>query len=92
MKQWYTLYTKPRTEFRVAEALQERKLEVFLPEISVGKPELQNPQKAPFSLVTCSCESTLPRLRRHGGSGHLDFGVLSCLMTNQCPCLTMSLM
>lgn len=48
MKQWYTLYTKPRTEFRVAEALQERKLEVFLPEISVGKPELQNPQKAPF--------------------------------------------
>jgi len=35
MKQWYTLYTKPQTEYQVAAFLQHRGLEVFLPEIEV---------------------------------------------------------
>jgi len=33
MKLWYTLYTKPNAEYQVANALQRRGLEIFLPEI-----------------------------------------------------------
>ncbi len=33
MKKWYTLYTKPNTEYHVAAALQNRNIEVYLPEL-----------------------------------------------------------
>lgn len=32
MEQWYTLYTKPNSEYRVASALQQHQIEVYLPE------------------------------------------------------------
>jgi transcriptional antiterminator RfaH len=33
MGQWYTLYTKPNTEYQVATALQKRGVQTYLPEI-----------------------------------------------------------
>lgn len=33
MKRWYTLHTKPNSEYRVATVLQARDIEVYLPEI-----------------------------------------------------------
>jgi transcriptional antiterminator RfaH len=33
MEQWYTLYTKPNVEYRVATALNEQEIETYLPEI-----------------------------------------------------------
>jgi len=32
MEQWYALHTKPNSEYRVASALQQRQIEVYLPE------------------------------------------------------------
>lgn len=36
-QQWYTLYTKPKAEYKVATALEQAGLEIFLPEIYTGK-------------------------------------------------------
>ncbi|MCL4295426.1 MAG: hypothetical protein KJ077_06850 [Anaerolineae bacterium] len=47
MKQWYTLYTKPHAEYQVAAALQQREIEIYLPEIKGVKPG-QRGQKKPF--------------------------------------------
>jgi len=33
MKKWYTLYTKPNSEYQVATVLQEREIETYLPEV-----------------------------------------------------------
>lgn len=47
MKQWYTLYTKPNAEYQVAGILQQRDIEIFLPEIETRLPgRLSN--KKPF--------------------------------------------
>ncbi len=35
--QWYTLYTKPHAEYKVASALEQTGLEIFLPEIHKRK-------------------------------------------------------
>ena len=37
MERWYTLHTKPNTEYQVATALQRRGLEIYLPEIENPK-------------------------------------------------------
>ena len=47
MRQWHAVHTKPRTERSVAKALQERNVEVFLPETTVSIVN-RKPRKAPF--------------------------------------------
>lgn len=42
MKKWYTLHTKPNSEYRVAGALQQREIEVYLPEM------YEKPKRMPF--------------------------------------------
>ena len=37
LEQWYTLFTKPNAEYRVAAALQKQGLETYLPEIETFK-------------------------------------------------------
>ena len=37
MERWYTLYTKPNAEYRVAQALERRGMQTFLPEIEAPK-------------------------------------------------------
>ena len=37
MKQWYTLYTKPNSEYIVAKNLEEKGVDIFLPEIESAK-------------------------------------------------------
>lgn len=44
--QWYTLYTKPHAEYKVASALEQSGLEIFLPEIH--KREKDKILKTPF--------------------------------------------
>ncbi|MDX1522571.1 MAG: transcription termination/antitermination NusG family protein, partial [Anaerolineae bacterium] len=34
MKQWYALHTKPHAEYQVRSALQQRKIQIYLPEIA----------------------------------------------------------
>lgn len=46
MEQWYTLYTKPNAEYQVAAALQQRQLQVYLPEIEAAR--RGRPQHLPF--------------------------------------------
>jgi transcriptional antiterminator RfaH len=36
MEHWYTLYTKPRTEYQVSQSLQTRGMQTYLPEIEVS--------------------------------------------------------
>lgn len=47
MRHWYAVHTKPRTEKRVAMALQQRGVETFLPETTVFTAN-QKRRKAPF--------------------------------------------
>ena len=47
LEQWYTLYTKPNAEHRVAAALQEHGLQTYLPEIESSKPH-QKRARRPF--------------------------------------------
>lgn len=35
MEQWYTLHTRPNAEYQVAEVLQQRQLQVYLPHVEV---------------------------------------------------------
>ena len=37
MEQWYALYTKPNAEYQVAEALQQRGFQTYLPEIETRR-------------------------------------------------------
>jgi transcription elongation factor/antiterminator RfaH len=45
--QWYALYTKPNAEYQLATTLQQRKLEVYLPEIEAPKARTDRKRK-PF--------------------------------------------
>jgi len=47
MKHWYTLQTKPKSEYRVAAILQQRQIETYLPEIGAAKVQ-QAEKKAPL--------------------------------------------
>lgn len=47
MKQWYTLYTKPNAEYQVAAVLQQRDIEIFLPEIET-QPASRLSNRKPF--------------------------------------------
>jgi transcriptional antiterminator RfaH len=46
-KRWYTLYTKPNAEYQVANALQQRGVRTYLPEIELAKPQ-KGRKKKPF--------------------------------------------
>ena len=46
-KRWYTLYTKPNAEYQVANALQQRGVRTYLPEIELAKPQ-KGRKKRPF--------------------------------------------
>jgi transcription elongation factor/antiterminator RfaH len=46
-EQWYTLYTKPNSEYRVAAALQNHGLQTYLPEIESFRPH-QGRARKPF--------------------------------------------
>lgn len=48
MEQWYALHTKPRAEFRVAQALQKRNFEVFVPHITVARADSRKVEVEPF--------------------------------------------
>lgn len=45
---WYALYTKPFKEFQVAEILEGKGVEVFLPTIRVWKARLRREKEEPF--------------------------------------------
>ena len=47
MRQWYAVHTKPKSERRVAMALQQRSVEAFLPETTISIVN-QERRKAPF--------------------------------------------
>jgi transcriptional antiterminator RfaH len=47
MKQWYTLYTKPKAEYQVATALRERGIQTYLPETEAPKAH-QGRERRPF--------------------------------------------
>jgi len=47
MEQWYTLYTKPNAEYQVAEALRQRGIQTYLPEIETGRQDKRRRQQ-PF--------------------------------------------
>lgn len=46
MRQWYTLYTKPYSEYRVKGILQKRGIEVYLPEVDISQNKTH--QSKPF--------------------------------------------
>ena len=46
-ERWYTLYTKPNAEYQVANALKQRGIQTYLPEIELAKPQ-QGRKKKPF--------------------------------------------
>lgn len=48
MEQWYTLYTKPHCEYKVATALRQRGLLVYLPEIEASKLSQSGKKLIPF--------------------------------------------
>lgn len=74
MKQWYTLHTKPNSEYQVVTALQQRQLQVYLPEIKVSKAGASCQRKpffpcylfakVDFELVSLSQMQWTPGLRR----------------------------
>ena len=43
MKRWYTIYTKPNAEYKVASFLQSRGVETFLPEVSTFNTSVSTP-------------------------------------------------
>ena len=45
---WYTLYTKPFKEFQVADILQSRGIEVYLPTIRVWRSRRRREEEEPF--------------------------------------------
>src|SRR5690606_15515553 len=45
MKYWYTLHTKPNSEYRVAATLQQQEIEIYLPETP---PLRQGQKRQPF--------------------------------------------
>jgi transcriptional antiterminator RfaH len=47
MERWYTLHTKPHAEYQVADALQGRGIQRYLPEIEVPKSR-KEPKQKPF--------------------------------------------
>ena len=47
MKQWYTLHTKPNSEYQVVAALNQRQIETYLPEVEISKPR-QARSRTPF--------------------------------------------
>jgi transcriptional antiterminator RfaH len=73
-ERWYTLYTKPKSEFQVANGLQRRGIQTYLPEIELPqKGRRQQPQpffpcylfvKIDLSAVGLSVVQWTPGLRR----------------------------
>jgi transcription elongation factor/antiterminator RfaH len=47
METWYALYTKPNSEFQVAVALQQHRIETYLPQVEVTE-DHQHPKTKPF--------------------------------------------
>jgi transcriptional antiterminator RfaH len=47
MEQWYTLYTKPNSEYQVANTLERRGIHTYLPEIEAPKTQRKSGRK-PF--------------------------------------------
>ncbi|MBI1877470.1 MAG: hypothetical protein HYR94_04445 [Chloroflexi bacterium] len=74
MEWWYVLHTKPNTEYQVATALQQRGLEIYLPEIENPKtPQAHKSKpffpcylflKVDFEIVGLSHVQWTPGLRR----------------------------
>ena len=48
MHQWYALYTKPRAEYQVSEALQARNIETYLPTIQVWRVRRRRMEEDPL--------------------------------------------
>lgn len=48
MEQWYALYTKPHCEYKVAIALRQRELLIYLPEIEAAKLSQSSKKLVPF--------------------------------------------
>jgi transcriptional antiterminator RfaH len=48
MQQWYALYTKPRAEYQVSEALQARNIETYLPTIPVWRARRRRLEEDPL--------------------------------------------
>jgi transcriptional antiterminator RfaH len=51
MHQWYALYTKPRAEYQVSEALQTHEIETYLPTVEVWRARRRRVEEEP--LFTC---------------------------------------
>jgi transcriptional antiterminator RfaH len=74
MDQWYTLHTKPNAEYQVATTLQQRGLQIYLPELKTAKPNkewIKKPFfpcylfiKVDFQIVGFSSVQWTPGLRR----------------------------
>lgn len=74
MERWYTLHTKPNTEYKVATALQRRGLDIYLPEIEDAKTSQERKSKpffpcylflkVDFEIVGLSHVEWTPGLRR----------------------------
>ena len=48
MKQWYTLHTKPKSEYQVAQVLQQRGIQTYVPQIEVVDARSKKRKKNPF--------------------------------------------
>ena len=48
MEQWYTLHTKPNSEYQVALALQQGEIETYLPEIELAQVYRERKKRKPF--------------------------------------------
>ena len=72
MEQWYTLHTKPNTEYQVVQALTQHQIQTYLPEIELPKTRQGHKPFFPcylfaridFSLVGISFVQWMPGLRR----------------------------
>ena len=74
MERWYTLYTKPNAEHQVANSLQERQIQTYLPEIEPrnGETKIRRTplfpcylfMKVDFERVGLSSVQWVPGLRR----------------------------
>ncbi len=74
MENWYTLHTKPNAEYRVNSVLQQRGIQIYLPEIKVHKANKRSGSKPffpcylfasfDFELIELSSVQWTPGLRR----------------------------
>lgn len=85
MRYWYTLYTKPNSEYRVEAALRERGIETYLPEIRFNnnqKKEVKKPFFPCYLFIKVNLETVgyskwqwLPGLRNIVESGGLPIAL-----------------